>query len=302
MKRVIIGNQLQPSQFIENIPFTEAVPYYLCIKRFANDDITIPHYADTIELLLCDDDIRGVYIADKTQYVLNGRCVLYCPPNCVHRSHYEKGDGTLYVLKISYKHLKEYVNLEKILNNTGNHTIFCEPFMCYDFDKVFPEIQRLIQKDGEELSCIQSLINIFDILKDNMKKSDAFSTKPADVEKNDHLSKLIDYSEEHFLEGLSNQTAAKFVGYNEAYFCRWFVKKTGMTYNNYLMNLKINYACRMLTAHVPVSEIVEELGYANVSFFIRKFKEYMGCTPGAYVKRVESERTQGKSEGNDKEN
>ncbi len=48
MNRVVIGNQFKPSQFTENLPFSENAPYYIFVKKFINDDITMPHYSDTI--------------------------------------------------------------------------------------------------------------------------------------------------------------------------------------------------------------------------------------------------------------
>ncbi len=285
MNRVVIGNQFKPSQFTENLPFSENAPYYIFVKKFINDDITVPHYSDTIEILFCDSGIKGFYIVDECKYLIEDKCVIYCPPSCLHQSFFEKGDGTLYVLKISYNFLKNYLNLENVLNKSGNYTIFCKHFMSFDFDAAIPFVKKLIECDTE-IDCIQNILELFSVLKTNMLKSEESSIKHG-TDGNDYLPRLIDYSEKNFLGGLSNSKAAKFIGYNEEYFCRWFVKKTGMTYKNYLMNLKINYACKMLASHVSVNEVIEKLGYSNASFFIRKFKEYMGCTPGTYIKRIE---------------
>ena len=283
MKRLVIGNALAPSQFVENVAFSDSMPYYLCRKQFLNDDVVIPHYASSVEILICEN-VSGCLIIDKNQYVLEGNYVFYIPPNTVHSHHLNAGEGEAYVLKLSPEALRKTVDVERLLNGTGDCTLYCEPFLSDAFEALRQEIDVLERYDGQDLYCIQSILRILCLLSPHMKRTAQRQEPISDVNKNKLLKTLIDYSEAHFLEGLSNRTAAKFIGYNESYFCRWFLRMTGMTYNDYLMHLKINYACKMLELGIPVKEIVERLGYTNTSFFIQKFREYVGCTPGAYAR------------------
>ena len=58
----------------------------------------------------------------------------------------------------------------------------------------------------------------------------------------------------------------------------------GMTFTSYLNKLRLSEAARLLTANkdVAVAEIAYSVGYANVSYFNRLFKEEYDCTPGAF--------------------
>jgi AraC-like DNA-binding protein len=55
----------------------------------------------------------------------------------------------------------------------------------------------------------------------------------------------------------------------------------GMTFSTYLNKLRLTEATRLLTeqADVAIVEIAISVGYANVSYFNRLFKEEYGCTP-----------------------
>lgn len=285
MKHVIIGNRLTPSSLLEKVYFDEKNPYYICVKKPFIDDIVISHYAKSIEVVLCDG-VEGSFQIDHQKFELQGKQVLYIPPNSVHSNNIRKGDGTIYVLKISAKDLQRYLDLENILETCEGASVHCQPFCCQEYDAIFQEISTMIEQDGNELLCLVCLLNIFRILSPAMKKSKQIKLTFQNSDKNRLLNSLITYTEEHFMNGLTNRMAAKYLGYNENYFCRWFSKMAGMTYNDYVMSLKIQYACKLLGEDYSVCEIVEKLGYTNASFFIKKFKQYTGYTPSTYSKML----------------
>jgi len=58
----------------------------------------------------------------------------------------------------------------------------------------------------------------------------------------------------------------------------------GMTFTSYLNKLRLAEAARRLTGNgdTTVAEIAYAVGYANVSYFSKLFKEAYGCTPKAF--------------------
>jgi AraC-like DNA-binding protein len=58
----------------------------------------------------------------------------------------------------------------------------------------------------------------------------------------------------------------------------------GMTFTSYLNRLRLTEAARLLTekGDTTVAEIAYSVGYANVSYFNKLFKEEYGCTPKAF--------------------
>ena len=58
----------------------------------------------------------------------------------------------------------------------------------------------------------------------------------------------------------------------------------GLTFTSYLHKLRLTEAARLLTENVDtaVAEIAFAVGYANVSYFNKLFKEEYGCTPKAF--------------------
>jgi AraC-like DNA-binding protein len=66
---------------------------------------------------------------------------------------------------------------------------------------------------------------------------------------------------------------------------RIFQRETGMTYQQWRQQWRVLRGVEMLVTGQPVSHTSAELGFASDSAFISFFKQMIGCTPGAYLKR-----------------
>lgn len=70
--------------------------------------------------------------------------------------------------------------------------------------------------------------------------------------------------------------------YNEAYLGRLFRKECGVSFKAYLNIRRINKAKELLLSDMSVTEASTSVGYNNVTYFNRIFKQYVGCTPTEY--------------------
>lgn len=85
---------------------------------------------------------------------------------------------------------------------------------------------------------------------------------------------------------VSAESIADHLCYNKDYLNRVFKKQTGVTLHEYVINICMNEAARLLdTTNYTVSEITVMLGYENRTNFNRQFKMFYGVSPGEYKKR-----------------
>ena len=62
-----------------------------------------------------------------------------------------------------------------------------------------------------------------------------------------------------------------------------FKEHLNMTPSDYLTSLRMEHAKRLLRqTDRPIKDICAEVGYGDVSSFIRRFKQYVGATPAQY--------------------
>ena len=84
-------------------------------------------------------------------------------------------------------------------------------------------------------------------------------------------------------EGQSVADRAEEAGVSAAHFSRMFKKVVGVSPQYYAMEARVDQARQMLMeSEMKVGQIAAALGYRDVFFFSRQFKQVTGKTPGAY--------------------
>jgi AraC-like DNA-binding protein len=70
-------------------------------------------------------------------------------------------------------------------------------------------------------------------------------------------------------------------------FCRYFKMMTNKTYTDFLTEIRVSYACKLLIENksLTVESVGNETGFNNASNFFRQFKKMVGITPKAYRKK-----------------
>ena len=82
---------------------------------------------------------------------------------------------------------------------------------------------------------------------------------------------------------LTVTSLAKSCGISEAYFRRIFLDKFSLSPKEYIINLRIEYAKRLLQSdQLPVNQVAELCGYYEPCHFSREFSRYAGISPKAY--------------------
>ena len=94
------------------------------------------------------------------------------------------------------------------------------------------------------------------------------------------------YMEQHYAEELHIAEAASEAGFSEGYFSRLFSSQTGLSFTDYLINIRIRHAKELLIqTDKTVSEIAFETGFSNGDYFSSSFSKREGMTPSAFRKR-----------------
>ena len=63
-------------------------------------------------------------------------------------------------------------------------------------------------------------------------------------------------------------------------------RQTGRTFMQLVQESRLARAATLLDAGTTAEAAAREAGYANMSFFYKKFAERYGCTPAAYRQRL----------------
>lgn len=97
------------------------------------------------------------------------------------------------------------------------------------------------------------------------------------------VRQTLSYLEEHAAEPVSCEHLARRAYLSVNYFRTIFQKITGKTVIAALQEIRVEQACRLLEeTMLSVAAIAGRVGYSDVKFFYKVFREQMGETPGAW--------------------
>lgn len=97
------------------------------------------------------------------------------------------------------------------------------------------------------------------------------------------VRRATEYLIKNFKNDLSLKDISEYAGLNSASLCRSFKHSTGKSIFNYLAQVRINFACKLLkNSDFTVSQIAFECGFRTVSNFNRHFKTIMKISPIGY--------------------
>lgn len=104
------------------------------------------------------------------------------------------------------------------------------------------------------------------------------------------IDRIISYIKNNYTDcNFSTQQVAEYSHMALPNLSSYFKAKTGQNLLDYITNLKIEKAKHLLTAtNTPLKDICIEVGYYNVSSFIRRFKQVTGQTPANIEKLFKS--------------
>lgn len=100
------------------------------------------------------------------------------------------------------------------------------------------------------------------------------------------MDKAISYIQKNLLHNPRTEDLCSYLGLGKSYFSTYFKQKAGLTFRDYMLNLKITYAQEQLklSCHSP-GEIALSLGYEDYRSFSRAFKSRTGFSPSDYQKQ-----------------
>jgi transcriptional regulator GlxA family with amidase domain len=97
------------------------------------------------------------------------------------------------------------------------------------------------------------------------------------------IETALNYMQSKVNEALSLAEIARRAGLSVSYFCGLFGQQMGISPMDYLIQLKLRRARRLLvTTSLTVQEVAHKVGYDDAYYFSRLFRKLHGVPPVAY--------------------
>lgn len=152
------------------------------------------------------------------------------------------------------------------------------------------KLEKLVRKKDFEM--IAGLFKILAILSESTDTdfiNNEFYMPTNENSKKDRLSAVFEHLEKHYNEDISLIKIAEIANITPTSFCRMFKVKTKKSFVEYLNEIRISNACKLLIeTDLGIAEIAYKCGYKTVSNFNQLFKKSKEMTPKEYRKKAEN--------------
>ena len=226
---------------------------------------TVSGKAVAWELLLCDT--QGTVCMNGMAYAVEAGCVV-----CLH-----PGDEW----KISLPCRASYVRMGSADELTARMQGWARVFAVRDAGAVKTAMGdiTLAQQKQDTLACAAALLSLIALL-DKEQQRDAQLEAGSRKKMRDSIRAGIEYIEEHYREKCTLNQIAAYADRSPIYFHDAFGDVMGMTPYEYIAQLRLEEAKRLLSlTDMDPCDIAEYCGFCSQSYFNFVFKKAMGMTP-----------------------
>ena len=159
-------------------------------------------------------------------------------------------------------------------------------------------IYCLSREDGwlTEMTLRNQLSQAWEIfIRNCAREQDAEEKTSREIVYEERARKILQFIQEHYSEDITVEDVAAQVHISRTECFRCFQKITGQSPKSYLNSYRIRQAMRQLeTTDDSITAICFSCGFNNMSYFVKRFRESAGVSPGKYRELV---REAGEAEG-----
>ncbi len=233
-------------------------------QRFVGDNI---EYFEEDDLVLVGRNLPHFWRNDETYYENEKEGATHC----IVLQFREDMFGT------DFLEVSELEKIKKLFSKSkrGIH------FTGIDAKNAISKMKKLLTLKG--MDSIVELLSLLKLLSES-KEARLLSTTgyihnhgTTDLER---VNKVYQYAITNFRSNANLEEAARIACLNTSAFCRFFKLRTNKTFIQFVNELKVNHASKLLKqTDMGITSICFESGFNNISNFNRQFKKTYGKTP-----------------------
>lgn len=184
-----------------------------------------------------------------------------------------------------FMHLPESKRLKKLLQEAAQGI------------KVAGKTRRLLRpiiQSIEKEQGFRRLLNLFECLcllteREEYTTLSTQEIKVLNTRDQERIDRVFQYTMNNFKEPIELSVISGIAGMSVPAFCNYFKKRTKKTYVNFINEVRIGNACKLLQgSNKSIIDICYDSGFNSVANFNRQFLRIKGVTPSSYKKLLEA--------------
>ncbi len=252
------------------------------IKNNRQNEIQ-PHWHESLEILRIKKGSANITVDDK-QFNAKANDVIVINSNQLHVIRVSEGECLYEVLGLEYNFCMAW---DFPLDKFYYKNLINDQRINLLFDKIAKE--NYGQKSFFQPIVMSGCIEILGLLSRQYNIQKPAST--ATLEKIQIVRQMMQYISIRFYSQNILKDLSELLKYNPFYLTHIFSEITGVTVKAYQLEIRFNYAKKMLLQNrLTILEIAENCGYANATSFTLAFRNKTGKTPSEYKRKKLTEK------------
>lgn len=281
-----------PRQFIHEItPLAESDALYIADRHKKEFDYPI-HNHDVYELNFVENaaGVRRV-VGDSTEIIGDLDLVLITSPDLEHvweQNTCHSDDIREITVQFRFGMEEDgffgknpFRSIRYLMKTARRGLAFPRKAILHVYDKLD---NLSSQKDGfSALMTFMEILHELSLCKDAHTLATTSFAKVQIEDDSRRILKVKNYISEHYMDELKLDTLSELANMSQSAFSRYFKMHTGRTLSDYIIDVRLGNATRMLVDNQDsISDICYRCGYSSLSNFNRIFKRKKGSTPSEF--------------------
>ncbi|WP_169082358.1 helix-turn-helix domain-containing protein [Paenibacillus sp. PL91] len=256
------------------------------------------HYHKEIEFILVLEGIHEMYTPSQA-YKLHPGDVMVIGSSQLHKAQVQAGKHVSYI--VLHVDLEPYFD-PAMMHYTRHFMEIMNPLddLNYLFSK-YPHVQKEVgaillhiheevmqKKKGYEIAVSMHIKHLLLVL---LRNDDQLLLSAHEYVDADSLRPVVAYVEKHLSEKIEMAEVSRLAGMSYVYFSKYFKKKMGLSFTEFVNRKRISKAKRMLvTDNKSITSIAAAVGMENMAHFYELFKRFNECTPKQFKENLKGGR------------
>jgi AraC-like DNA-binding protein len=241
--------------------------------RFIGDSIQYFEAGDTVFL---GPNLPHLWRSDKMYFENNSTLkthgiVLYFTEDFLGSDFFEKSEMSV---------------LNALLKNSSRGLVWSGKTKQHVIDRLL-ELRNI--KGFKRILILLDLLHSLSQSKDYQFITNENYTNLHKLSETERMQKVYEYVSKNFKDTIKLSDIAEKVNMSEAAFCRYFKKRTNRSFVDFVNEIRIGNACKLLSQNtLNISGICFESGFNTISNFNFHFKKIVGKTPSEYARALKN--------------
>ncbi len=271
----------------------------LIVRPYNYECFTYPwHFHSEYEIMYVEQSYGRCFVGDAIQEYRPGDIILFgsnLPHYMNSAAEFKAGNRDLRTkgiiiqfekefLSHAIAHYPQFLSIRFLLEESKRGILFRNS----PEDKLQVRMWDILGKEGlDQLAAILFLLQDMAMSKEKKLLASSHYYDSFSPYGNNKIEKIVSYLNVRYTQPVSLPQIASMAAMNPAAFCRYFKEKTGKTLKQYINEMRIGYACKLLMGRDKnISEIAVECGFESITHFNRIFKRITGYTPSVYKEQI----------------